>query len=255
MTTARLKDGSGMIQRDVMIMEDLSAYAKVVYCYLVSYAGDKATCYPSILTIAHQLSLSKPTIIKAIKDLELKKLVIIDKVKSKNGYMNNVYQPMFLLDDTSVKEVDLGSKGGLPSSVKEVDPKSIYSNINNKLLSELKNSDIPDSSELEFFKITVAFVELFKENKISVGDNNIDDLLKAKYKSYTTPIRLLIQKDKYKKQDLITVFKYLKSEYSEFWKPNILSTSKLREKFSKLLIQAKKHNTDSSIGYTPQIPN
>jgi len=124
MKTARLRKGHGLIQRDIMTMKDVHALSKSVYCLLVAYTGDKTTCYPSIITIADNLGLSKPTVIKAIKELESKELVIVSKVQSKLGFKSNVYEPLFLLEETSVNEIDLGGKGDLPSSVNDVDYKN-----------------------------------------------------------------------------------------------------------------------------------
>jgi len=146
MVTGRLRKGHGVIQRDIMSMNGVNVFSKAVYCLLVSYAGDKDTCYPSIVKIAENLEISKPTVIKAIKELEDKKLVIITKVKSKNGYKNNVYEPMFLLQESSVNEVDLGSNTDLLSSVNEVDTKN--NTIKNNIQESLNiNEEFDNSSE------------------------------------------------------------------------------------------------------------
>jgi len=115
--------------------------------------------------------------------------------------------------------------------------------IDDILLSEIKISDLTiGSNELEWFKIAKGFVDVFKENKVLLGDNNLNHLNNAKFKSYIEPIRLCLTIDNYKIEDMREVLKYLKSPRSSFWKPNILSTSKLREKFSKLLIASKNDN-------------
>jgi hypothetical protein len=121
------------------------------------------------------------------------------------------------------------------------DNKEIYKYLTpNILLSELKNSDFESGSdELEYFKTATAFVEVFKSNKTLLGLKNIDDLLNAKYKPYTDPIRLMRTIEKVEKEDLLLVHKYLKGPKSIFWKKNIFSTSKLREQFERLLIEAK----------------
>jgi DNA-binding transcriptional regulator YhcF (GntR family) len=104
-------------------------------------------------------------------------------------------------------------------------------NLNNTLLSELKSSDFEDS---KYYEITISFYELFKKNLIENGAQTTT-LEKAKG-SWINHIRLLIEKDKYTIEDLRKVFEYLQKD--DFWKQNILSTSKLREQFDKLIIKA-----------------
>lgn len=113
-------------------------------------------------------------------------------------------------------------------------------------LSELKNSDF---DQKEYLDITLAFWELFinnlKEKKISTAR-----IEKANGK-WIDSIRLLIENDKYTMDDLRDVFKFL--QVNEFWKTNILSTNKLREKFEQLLLNARKNETGTTKdGCTPE---
>lgn len=168
MRTGRLRTGYGMIQRDIMTMEGVSALSKSVYCLLVAYAGEKSTCFPSIVTICDNLELSKPTVIKCIKELEISELVVVCKVKSKDGFRSNVYEPLFLLqEDTLVKEVYLGSKGDLPSQVKEVYPKN--NNIKNNIEEDLNiNADLKKSAKHEDESISVKTKKEKKVQKVGV---------------------------------------------------------------------------------------
>lgn len=125
MRTARIKEGFGMIQRDIMI-SDISIHSKALYALLVSYAGEKQTCYPSINTICKNLKVSKPTIIKSINELKNNKLVIVQKKITKEGdYGNNIYEPLYLIEEVEVvNEVDYPSQLDLLGVVKDVDPKN-----------------------------------------------------------------------------------------------------------------------------------
>jgi hypothetical protein len=117
--------------------------------------------------------------------------------------------------------------------------------IDDILMSKLKSSDFTQGSlEENYFKIVNAFIKVFKENKKELGDSNMTHLNNAKFKPYVEPVRLLMEVDKYKKEDIKVVYDYLKGYDSDFWKPNILSTISLRKKFSKLLIEAKRPKTN-----------
>ena len=48
----------------------LDPYAFKVYAYLISCAGSKGECWPSIPTMSEQLGMSKTTVQKKLKELE-----------------------------------------------------------------------------------------------------------------------------------------------------------------------------------------
>lgn len=160
-------NGYGRIEREVMCMPTLSIFAKAVYCLLISYAGSKDTCYPSLNTIVKNLGVSKPTVIKAINDLEKLNLIKVDRGINQV----NVYSPLNISKgggkpdlppttpeevkpeevvnpiDQVVKEVnhlvnDINhpSKTDLPGVVKEVYPKN-NSFKNNKEEETIKNNN------------------------------------------------------------------------------------------------------------------
>ena len=53
-----------------LYLEDLPSRAKLVYFYLKDRADKEGMCYPSIKTIAKDLSISQSTAKRAIADLE-----------------------------------------------------------------------------------------------------------------------------------------------------------------------------------------
>lgn len=110
-----------------------------------------------------------------------------------------------------------------------------------RLLSEIFISEYPDLNN-EHLEITKSFHELFKNNLIknNASTNKID---RAKG-TWIDSIRLLMTEDGETKENLIIVWKFLKT--NEFWKKNILSTDKLREKFDKLLMNAKSGNRNDN---------
>lgn len=112
-------------------------------------------------------------------------------------------------------------------------------NINNSLLSEIKISDV-EISQVIYFEIALAYQKLFIKN-LKEKNAPAANQEKAKYKAYVDPIRLMMTVDKVTKEQLIKVYKYLGSIEGEFWKSNILSTSKLREKFQQLLLKSQEN--------------
>lgn len=107
------------------------------------------------------------------------------------------------------------------------------------LLSEIKISDLK-KDEIEYFEIASAYQKLFIKN-LKEKNAPYTNQEKATYKNYVDPIRLMMTIDGVTKEQLTLVYKFLGSLQGEFWKPNILSTSKLREKFQQLLLKSQEN--------------
>ena len=65
--------------------DDLPHRAKAVYIYLYDRCNQEKKCWPSIKTIARELSFSQSTVRRAIQDLEKARLVRKEFAYRKNG--------------------------------------------------------------------------------------------------------------------------------------------------------------------------
>lgn len=101
----------------------------------------------------------------------------------------------------------------------------------------LSEFDINTLSEQDriYFKIAIGFRDLFIKNKKALGVNDFKDQENATYKGYVDPIRLAFTEDKKTEEDFRKVYAFLMKD--EFWMKNIMSTRKLREKMSDLLLR------------------
>lgn len=138
------------------------------------------------------------------------------------------------------------------SKSKEIDINII---LNKSLLSEIKISDNKkffifndlslevNEEQIGYFKSAIAFQKLIIKN-LKEKHSPTTQIENAKYKTFVDPIRLMFEKDRITKPQLLEAYNYLNSPEGEFWKSNILSTVKLREKLPVLL--AKK-NTKTTI--------
>ena len=100
------------------------------------------------------------------------------------------------------------------------------------LISEIRVEEESDHSKL----LTLHIWQDFSDNT-SQADQHIAD--KARWGAWYDPVRKLINNDGYSAELVWKVWKQARRD--EFWSKNILSTSKLREKFPQLL---KKFNLD-----------
>ena len=210
------------------------------------------------------------------KNLEV--LIENDFLSNKDGYLSIEFleEQLIAFESIRTKRAENGSKGGVAKATKNlanakddlvvakqnvaelrVKSKDIDINnlINKSLLSEIKISDdkkflIFKDSQIEISKEQVdyvrtaeAFQKLFIKN-LKEKNSPTFQVENAKYKNFVDPIRLMFEKDKTTSKQLRDAYDYLNSPEGEFWKSNILSTAKLREKLPVLL--AKK-NTKSII--------
>ena len=108
------------------------------------------------------------------------------------------------------------------------------------LLSEINSDDYKINED--HLEIAKSFQQLFINNLRDVGiENSAPEKAKG---TWIDDIRLMLEVDKRTVDQCKTVFKFLK--INDFWKANILSTSKLRKQFENLLIKSKYEKRQSS---------
>tara|TARA_R110000772_G_scaffold35637_5_gene85826 strand:+ start:4501 stop:5412 length:912 start_codon:yes stop_codon:yes gene_type:complete len=150
-----------------------------------------------------------------------------------------------LLDSLGVRKLSKSKSEGVRNTQskvkesKEDESKENKSKLNNTLLSKIEISDLEIGLQ-KYFEISKVFQKLFIKN-LTEKNAPTSNQEKAKFKNYVDPIRLMIETDKVTLEQLQIVFKYLDSLEGEFWKSNILSTKKLREKFPQLVIKAQEN--------------
>jgi hypothetical protein len=112
------------------------------------------------------------------------------------------------------------------------------------IASDLTELNVP------FFEIAKAFFDLFEKNANDLGVEWLH-LKKITADSFTDSIRLMSTVDNRSVNDIRAVWEFLKKD--EFWKPNIQSSKKLREKFDQLITKAKTNgNSKTGNGFVEQ---
>lgn len=161
--------------------------------------------------------------------------------------------------DANNKRYKNGRKGGRPNQAetkeKPKDNQEITKHEANKNVNDNVNKNVNDnvndyrkvllsevSSDVvnqEYFEAAKSFQELFKRNLEEAGASTaIIDKAKG---TWIDDIRLMIEADKYSMDDLRGAYMFLQK--NEFWKKNILSTKKLRERMPR--IKMEMHNGNS----------
>lgn len=93
----------------------MDAYAVTVFLSLAKHSDSEGTCFPTMETIAKTARCSKPTVIKALKALEVAGYIQVKRRKTQNGNAVNVY---------TIFEVVSPSKPGLPAKSTSFTPPS-----------------------------------------------------------------------------------------------------------------------------------
>ena len=184
----------------------------------------------SIETLSNELNLTFQNIRTSLSKLE-KTNEIVKISTNKNTLLTLVKYDEY--QNTEVKVTNEQQTNN-----KQLTTTNNINNINNKLLSEIEISDVEVSLQ-NYFIIAKNFQELFIRNLTEKSISTVTQK-NAKFKNYVTPIRLMIENNECTLQDLRDVWSYLSSPKSEFWKKNILSTTKLREQIVKLIFETKK---------------
>jgi|LakMenEpi03Aug12_release.lakeMendotaPanAssembly.Ray.scaffolds.fasta_scaffold333492_2 hypothetical protein len=146
------------------------------------------------------------------------------------------------------KQVISEPKKPVKVTVNVNDNVNVKDKVSNSLMSEIEISDVPQN-EIDYFNVANAFFQLFQQNAIDL-DVRWVHLDKLTYKRCVTPIRLLATSDNRTRDEMLLVFDLLKKDL--FWKQNIQSTEKLREKFDQLITKAQNYGkTDKRVTNEP----
>lgn len=137
--------------------------------------------------------------------------------------------------------------------------------INNSLMSEIKISDDekffivkgkeiePKGNDIQYFRIAEAYRRIFIKN-LTEKQAPCANQRNAKFSTYVNPIKHMIEIDEVSIDQIRDASNYLKSKEGEFWKSNILSTKKLREKISVLLAKKNEVKSNTQKGDFKDIP-
>jgi len=198
----------------------------------------------SVDTLAYELKLTAKQIRTALDKLKRTGEIHV-KGAAKYSLVTVVKYDNYQKNDEKKGEQKDNTKGN-----KKTPKKATTKEYNKLKILDIDMSFVPEDLT-EYLKIAKSYQIVFINN-LKQKNAPTKNQENATFENYVTPIRLMIENDKVTVQDLRDVKDYLKGPKSEFWKKNILSTSKLRQQIQKLLMAARpdtnneKHNTSTS---------
>lgn len=270
------KKFSGIFIPDWLLdSECCSLPAKTVYAYLARKAGKDGRCYPGQDEMATKLKVSDRTIRNYVRELEEGGLIEVNRegLGKNNSYSFLIHPDMTPGDcvedpvvDENLEKEGVGFRSG-PENVSDPEWKQAsgqdrkeasgpyiresYKESNILLVQgepvdgSERIADVVDRVSLdsieptsEHEKYALLAILVWKHvdairpgNKVTQG---------AKLKRWYDPVRLMVEADGRSLGEIWAVWKWVHSD--PFWRVNVLSTEKLREKFDELAIKMESGN-------------
>lgn len=151
-----LHKGFTIVPHKIIRCYGLTAYEKLILIDLWGYMGDKNHCFPSLETIARNISSSSKTVERHIHSLADKNLILISKSKKNHTYYlpSNLHKNPYLLMSESthefIREVrNTVNDCKLSKWVKEMVKSEVYSSYVNELTRLMKHEFTWDNGDSE----------------------------------------------------------------------------------------------------------
>lgn len=211
--------------------------AILVYASLSSRAGYGAI-FPSQATIAAESGLSERTVRTMLGNLEALGLVKRRSRRGKEGRANTRTDAYTLHPNGRTEEpADIAGRSELPANDEQATGNQQHSTPYIEIdKEEIEKSEISDETRPDVERL----LDLLDFELVLNGVKR----LPARNKKNRDAIRLMIDRDGISEQDIAGAIRWCQAD--EFWRGNILSASKLREKYETLRAQASRKGRPST---------
>lgn len=222
-------EGYGFSPKRVMRDPSISIELKGFYAYISSYTGSGVTAWPGTKRIMQELGIGKQRLFKLIKEAQEKGLIKVEKVRNEKGqFMNNTYH--------IVVEPTKAQYNPCPTCPDTANPDTAHPypagpDTNSNI--DLKVTDTNSNSNYSSLQYKLA--ELLKQK---ILENHPTAKVPQDLTRWATEIERAIRIDKRDPSELAKVITWCQSD--TFWRANILSAKKLREKYDTLYLQMKR---------------
>lgn len=231
-----MSEGYGIIPKKVMKDEDLTIDAKAIYAFMASFAGAGNTSFPSVKFITDKLGISRQRFNKHRKLLEDKGYITIKKERKSDGsWESNVYtlETLPRLQNPTLDNLTLDNptSGNVTTNNNTINNNTINNNTKSTSRSKLK---------FETHHLKLAEL-LYKQIQ-----NNLPNAKEPELDKWANEFRLMMERDKRDGEEIQDLI--IKTQNDNFWKKNILSPSKLRKQYDRLVMEFEDSNKNSWAG-------
>jgi len=171
-----------------------------------------------------------------------------DSAPCKNRKQQNVPP---ISNKENISNTDLDSNKDKIDNPTDSQPKeedvSVFKSQEKKYFKDVRAVEVGlfSKDEKKWYDTAAAFYGVFEKNLIERGSITAQ-LEKVRFKPFIDPIRLMYDVDLLSHRQMGDLYKFLQKD--EFWKGNILSTTKLRKQVSQLLIKANSNGRTTTHG-------
>ena len=179
----------------------------VLLCLADCHNADTGQCNPSVNYICKKTSLARGTVLKSLKELNDLKIISRKKVTGSSNWYT-IHMGSINIDTSEVSNL-------VPPPVSNLVPKPTSKPKKNL---RWENGDLETAESI--YKLLLALNPKHK---------------KPSMETWANTIRLMRESDGHTHNDIMNLFRFANSD--SFWKSNILSPAKLREKWDVLTIK------------------
>ncbi len=244
------KKGFGYVYQNVMRDKKLTVEAKAIYAYLASFAGNNEMCYPGTSLMMDELPMSKERFYKHMNLLVEKGIIIkqqeLDGTKfSKNTYTLNSF-PSFPTTEFPRTEIE---DTGFPTT-ENTTTKRNSSKTNSFNSNSFKNDIVdtavalPTTPKFSDDSFEILVVESIIHSCLQLYPNSKVPSTYSEKEKWAIEVERMKRIDGRTEEDIKQALQFAVND--NFWKPNIRSTKKFREKFETLIIQSKQKKASST---------
>lgn len=225
-----MSEGYGIIPKKVMKDKDLTIDAKAIYAFMASFAGAGNTSFPSVNLITDMLGISRQRFNKHRKLLEDKGYITIKKERKSDGsWESNVYtlETLPRLQNPTLDNLTLDNptSGNVTTNNNTINNNTINNNTKSTSRSKLK-------FETHHLRLAELLYKQIQSNLPNFKEPNLE--------MWANEFRLIMERDKREGEEIQDLI--IKSQSDDFWKKNILSPSKLRKQYDRLVIEFEGKN-------------
>ena len=218
-STSILSDGYGLYPRLVARDTGLTIEAKAIYAYLISFAGNSNTCFPSRDLITSELGISKDRFYKHMKLLKDKGYIKVHKNKDGTNFSNNVYE--IILDKRDLPCPDF----------KDTENKDTNNNSfnNNKNIYVYKEQEEKEKEFINLYKSNIGIINELVEEQLKKW------ALVLEVKLFKRALEICTERNNIN-------FGYLKGIIKKWLNANITTLEELEAQKLKVSIKNKSNN-------------
>lgn len=221
-----------IIPANVRYDKELTPNAKLLYGEITALCNEKGYCWAGNSYFADLYGVSKVSISKWINQL-VSKGYLSSEISYREGTKEILHRYLRIVNDP-IKEIFNTPQRKLNDPIKEKFKDNTTSNITTNITSNKKkdrnSAEAEYDGESPYMKLANLLFEEIKKNN--------DEAKQPNLQTWANDFRKLVELDGKSIENVETVIKW--SQQDKFWKSNVLSAKKVREKYDTLKIQSGK---------------